>query len=278
MTVEFLGLEDLIPPEITNQLSNSAVMEILQDIADGARYEWIRIAKAELFSSRRDYIAGIQKVHYTLGTATITLAGVLPNVIEKNQDEYDMHDTLLGPNVPTVPLGQRGKHKSKDGGFYRAVPFRHQTPTGGGAAGAPMGRPYRKHDIVQDAKKLGRAVYRAAKKLEPSTSMPGQGMVYAGRLKTTQEKKGKGLFVPKLRPYHATDIYSGMIKAQKFYKEVAQHHYMTFRTIAVDANEEPKGSSPWIRPERKGKHFAKRVNQYVQKIAPAAFTAYLEQK
>lgn len=278
MSVEFLGLDDLIPQEVMSQLSDGAVMEILQDLADAARYEWIRIAQAELFSTRRDYIAGIQKVRYEPGKATITLSGVLPNIIEKNQDAYDMHDTLLGTNVPVAPLGQRGKHKSLDGGFYRAIPFRHQTPKGGGAAGQPMGRPYRGHDAVQDAKKLGRQVYNKAKKLSPSKSMPGEGMTYGGRLKTTQEKGGEGLFVPKLRPYHATDIYSGMIRAEKTYKKATQSHYMTFRTIAVDAEGEPKGSSPWIRPQTEGRNFARRVNEFVQKIAPQAFTAYLEQK
>jgi len=278
MSVEFVGLESLIPEEITNQLSDSAVMEILQDIAEAARFEWDRLAKTELFSTRSVYRDAIQKIHYQPGQATIALVGVLPNLIEKGQDSYDMHDTLLGPDVPVAPLGERGKHRSRDGGFYRAVPFRHVTPTSGGASGSPMGRPYRGHDVIQDAKKLGRAVYKAAKKLEPSKSLPDKGMTYGGRLKTTQEKGGKGLFVPKLRPYHATDIYSGMIRAEKTYKSATQSHYMTFRTIAVDAEGIPKGSSPWIRPQTAGRDFAKRVSQYVQKIAPAAFAAYLGSK
>ena len=266
--IEILNMENLIPPGILDGINDAAVNEILLDIADAARAEWIKIAQKELFSSRRDYIQGIMQVRFKPGVAVITLVGVLPNLIENGMDEMDMHDTLLGPGVEVSPPGSPGKHVRKDGGYYRAIPFRHGTPRSGGAVGAPMGKPYGGHDAIDDAKKLGRHIHETAKKLAASTSSPDGGMAYGGRLP-------EGL-APKLRPYHATDIYAGMVREEKTYKKATQNQYTTFRNIAVDGSGQPVGSSPWIRPRTPGKFFVQKVNQFVQKIGPQAFQAYVE--
>lgn len=273
--IEILNLENLIPPEAMAKLSDSAVVEVLYNIADGARSEWIRLAQQEFFTTKRDYIAGIQPVRIAgKNTAIISLVGMLPNLLEKGMDRVDMHDTLLGDGVPIVSAGGRGKKRSKHGGFYRSVPFRHGTPGSGGGPGQPMGRPYRGHEAVADAKKLGKSVYGMAKGLTATTSEPGKGVAYGGRLRSPIGKT----VAPKLRPYHATNIYEGMIREEKTYKRGTQSQYTTFRTIAVDAqgNPSPEGASPWIRPKTEGRFLAKQVRAFVQKIAAASFTAYLE--
>lgn len=269
--IEVSNLENIVPSEVMALLSDEAVQVILMDIADAARAEWIRLAGEAFFTTRRDYIAGIQPVMIEGHRATIALLGVLPNLLESGQDEVDMHDTLLGPNVPVVPVGQRGKHESKDGGYYRAIPFRHATPGAGGAVGNPMdrpgGRPYGAPAAIADAKKLGRQIYKAAKKLAGTKSDPYGKTSYGGRLPAGM--------APKLRPYHATDIYAGMVRAEKTYAKATQSQYVTFRTIAVGPAGEPKGSSPWIRPATPGKFLAKQVNSFVATLAPQAFSAYV---
>lgn len=264
--IEIQNVDELVPPETLALLNDEAIDAILLDIAESARSEWIRLAQEELHSTRRDYIQGIQPVRFQPGQAVITLVGVLPNLLEEGMDETDLHDTLLGPGVPVAPPGSPGKRESKDGGYYRSIPFRHAGPNSGGASGQPMGSAYQGHDVVKNAQKLGRDIYKAAKKLSPSTSDGGK-MAYGGRLPAGM--------APKLKPYHQTDIYSGMIREQKTYKKATQSQYITFRTIAVDSSGNPRGKSPWIRPRTPGKFFSKKVDEFVQKIAPDAFAAYV---
>jgi hypothetical protein len=187
---------------------------------------------------------------------------VLPNIVENGMAELDLHDTLLGPNVPVVPIGERGKHEREDGGFFRAIPFRHATPGTKGAVGPAMGDPYRGHDAVADSKKLGTEVYAQAKELLPTRTDP-----YTG--KTQQGERLPAGLAPLLKPHHATDIYAGMIREEKTYERATQSQYVTFRTIST-------GSPGWVRPATPGAHYAEQVAQFVARIAPQAFEAYVE--
>lgn len=265
MTVDITNLDELIPSEILDALSPEVTQRVLADIADAARAEWIRIAGAELFTTRRDYLAGIQPVEIKPGMAIISLVGQLPNIIEEGMDALDMHDTLLGPNVPISEPGRYGKHlKVMPGGglgYYRAIPFRHGSPGSGGAVGQPMGRQYSGHQAVEDAKKLGKKVYGAAKKLAATTSEPMGKTAYGGRLPA-------GL-APKLRSHHKTDIFAGMIREEKTYEKATQSQYMTFRTIST-------GSPGWLRPATPGRFYSQQVGEYVQRLAPQAFAAFVE--
>lgn len=266
MTVEILNLDKMIPQAVQDMLGPKVMERILSDVADASRNEWIKIAGASLSTTRQDYIAGIQPVQIKPGMAVISLVGQLPNIIEEGMDAVDMHDTLLGPNVPISPPGEYGKHLTIDPktfktGYYRAIPFRHATPGTTGAVGAAMGTQYEGHEAVADAKALGKKIYRRAKKLEGTTSEPFGKTSYGGRLPA-------GL-APKLRPHHQTDIYAGMIRERKTYAKSTQSQYMTFRTIST-------GSPGWLRPKTTGRFFSLKVSEYVQKLAPQAFSAFVE--
>ncbi len=240
-------------------LDEKQVEGLLLDLAASARNHWIKLAGALGASVRVDYIAGIQEVDFQPGVATIALVGMMPNLIEQGMDTVDMHDTLLGPNVPVVPMGGRGKHAKTDGsGFYRAIPFRHSTPTSNGSTGQPMGSQFAGDPLV-NAAKLGKDVYNAAKKLDPSTSDPYSGTKWGGRL--------PGGMAPKLKPHHHSDIFSGMVKMQKTYKNATQNQYMTFRTIST-------GSPGWIRPATPGVHLATQVSEFVGHLVPQVLDAY----
>jgi hypothetical protein len=268
--IEISDLSQIVPRSLLESFNEGALHEVLSGIADAARAEWIRLAGKEFFTTRRDYIAGIQPVSLRPGIATIRLLGELPNLLEHGMPEIQMHDTLLGSKVPLVPLGRKGKHPSKDGGVYRAIPFRHAGAGAGGAVGQPMGRPYQSSQLVADAKQLGKKVYKMAQQLEPTIGKPGGPTVYGGRL----EAGAAG--TPKLREYHATDIHAGMIKAEKTYEKATQAQYVTFRTIALDSGGQKKGTSPWVRPATEGRELSKQVAAFVKEIAPKAFQAYVE--
>lgn len=252
----------LIPDDIAAAVESS-VDAILSNIAEAARSHWLKLAGQGLRTTRRDYMNGIQPVRFPAQhRAVITLVGVLPNLIELGMPETDLHDTLLGPKVPVAPMGERGKHEREDGGFFRAIPFRHATPGTKGAVGRAMGDPYEGHEAVADAGKLGRRVYAQAKQLAPTKTDPyGGGTRTGGRLP-------EGL-APKLKPHHAVDIYAGMIREEKTYERATQSQYVTFRTIST-------GSPGWLRPATEGVHYAEQVARFVTRIAPQAFKAYVE--
>lgn len=277
--IEILNVEDIIPLELVYALDAMAVRAVMQDVVDGARAYWIQLASKEFHTTKSEYIAGIQEVNWVSDdTAVISLVGFLPNMLEQGQAQIDMHDTLLGPNVPVAPLGSKGKHPRADGGFYRAVPFRHRTP-GNTAHGVGMGQPHEKMLGTEWAKQLGKDVYGAAKKLAPTTTDPYSGKTkWGGRLDTSSlMSKGEQIFVPKLKSYHATDPYSGMVRQEKTYQGATQSSYSTFRTISVDAGGQGVGSSPWIRPATQGKFLAQQVAEYVgTRLAPQAFQAYVD--
>lgn len=272
MTVEIADLNQMVPSEILDALSMDVTDQVVRNIADAARAEWIRVAGAELRTSRRDYLNGIQPVQMRgKGVAVITLLGELPNLIEEGMDTLDLHTTLLGPNVPVSPPGSYGKHLKIDPktfatGYYRAIPFRHGTPGTGGAVGQPMGRLYREsaygEDFVEKFKELAKDVYGAAKKLKPTKGEPYGKVSYGGRLP-------EGM-APKLKPHHATDIFAGMIRERKTYVRATQTQYTTFRTIST-------GSPGWIRPATTGRHYAKKVSDYVARMAPKALDAFVKE-
>jgi hypothetical protein len=265
MLVE-VDLSNIIPPELVG-LHPSALEPLVRDIATAARAEWIRVAGAELRTSRRDYLRGIQEVVFAGNTATVSLVGQLPNIIEQGMGRIDMRDTLLGPNVPVAPEGRFGKHltirPSGAVGFYRAIPFRHATPGTGGAVGQAMGEQYQGHEAVEDAGQLGQRVYERAKKLKATTSDPYKGTKWGGRLPV-------GL-APLLKPHHKTDIFAGMVRERKTYSKARQSKYVTFRTISTLIRDES-----WIRKATSGRHFSKKVSRFVDEIAPKALSAYVQ--
>lgn len=273
----YVGLPDLGPDDAFEKLGERLQYELIENLAESARAKWIKIAGQSLMTTRRDYIAGIQEVHMRQGVATIALVGMLPNLIENGMDTVDMHDTLLGPNVKDAPVGQRGKHRKKDGtGYYRAIPFRHGTPVTSGAVGVAMGAQYEGHHAfggpegfrpsgggksIFSAKDLGHHIYDAAKKLKGTIGMPGQKVKYGGRLPA-------GL-APKLKEHHATDIFAGMIKSQKKYVKATQSQYATFRTIST-------GSNGWMRTATPGRNFSTEVQAFVVQQAPRMIASYLK--
>ena len=258
MSVIETSLAEYLPDHLVALLTDEILDAVLGDIVAAARNHWIGLAQKHLNTSLNDYVQGIQEVVFAPGTATITLLGELPNLIEHGMDEMDMRDTLLGPNVPEASPGQKGKRRAKDGHFYRSIPFRHGTPGTGGSVGRAMGDPYR--GVVAGARKLGRAVYAQAKKLKATRTVGGR-MVPGGRLSA-------GL-MPKLREHHKTDIYAGMVKLKKVYKSSDQSQYATFRTISEAVQ------TGWIRPATGPRDFAERTAKFVERLAPKAFEAYI---
>lgn len=270
-------LSDLVPEELLMQASPDVVRAVVRNVMDGARAFWIKRAGEKLHSTRRDYINGIQPVEEGDGWAGVALLGVLPLMVEEGASAFDMHNTLLGPNVPVAGPGQRGKHVIKHGpakgGFYRVVPFRHQVPgTIGQGGGQVMGEAYEGHPGVPNAKALGLAVWTAAKQLAATRGMPGGKTQWGGRLPSGMAPllRGAPKFIPGLNRYaapHAADIYAGMVRNSKTYAKATQNTYSTFRVISDSQPDK------WLHPGIQAANLSDDVMTYVADNAEKAFVA-----
>lgn len=250
-------LSKFLPGDFITEMSQQFLNELIDNVASQARAIWINQAQNKLHGTLDSYVKGIQQIETVpspKGTAIrkLELTGTLPLAIENGQKAYDMHDTLLGPNVPVVARGKglKGKHLKKDGtGYYRTIPFRHTNPGSASLLAPALGRAYEQKLGPAEAKALGKSIYRQAKKLTESTGMPGQKITWGSRLEAG--------FAPKLKRHHKTDIYAGMVKESKFYQQISQSQYATFRTIST-------GSPGWHRKATPGVHLLREVKKIVE--------------
>lgn len=244
-------------------------------LAHLARTEVVRLAKQRLHTSQAKYVKGIQPVEFRVmsghATGVIYLTGAFPNMVEDGVDPYDLRKTLLKPG---------GKvRRSAKGHMYRAIPFRHAGPTSSGRQTAAVGQAYtsegqretsrafRGRMTQAEARTMGRAVWRRAQKLAPTTGTPGGRVQYGGQLDTD----GIAGASETLRARHAAPIYQGMIRQQKTYEKATQSTYMTFRMISnnPDTVREDDGGRNWMHPGIEARGLFKAADEYVQRIAGA---------
>lgn len=239
---------DLIPEALFVLLTPEMVANVTVDVADAARAKWVILAGEELESTFQDYVTGIQPVEVEGSggniVARIVLVGDWPNMIENGYGPFDMRDTLLKE-------GSRLRRISKEGHAYGYVPFRTKTE---GARGRTFTNAYAEVLGKKRAAALGRLIHKKAKLLAATTGRTAKGYqaLRGGRLPA-------GL-APKLKAHHKTDIFAGMVRFQQI--AGGGFRYGTFRTISEKV---PDG---WQMPHVEGKHLAKKVQEYVRRIAP----------
>ncbi len=253
-TVELVSPKLLLDPTVAH--------DVLQELAEMARAEWVRLAQTELKSTAQDYILGLTPIEYYGGNwAQIRLVGWLPNALEQGSPPFDMKPGLLaGPHAKI----------SKKGVRYNIVPFRHATPgTTGRNVGAPM--------PITGMTKKGNPrslVYTAAKKLAVSTESPTGKTVWGGKtgefgglgrrsmLPVHAWTDGKGVMLLAGRPGPYTwkhSPYAGMYKIAKTYAKATQAKYMTFRVVSD--NSDPNS---WWHPGFKARHFSEKVAKFIE--------------
>lgn len=226
----------------------------LRTIGAAAREHWVTLAKRELHTTAQDYIKGIQDIQSDGMRVTISLVGVVPNMVEQGWDARDLRETLLGPN-------SRAK-TSADGNRYNVIPFRHGTPGSGGRnVGKPMPRP----------------IHNVAKAMEATLSRPGglshgpggHTVAYGDRLHPgmTMSRAARKILGRKERPHHKSSIYMGMIRQEKTYRSSAQPSYHTFRTISSRVRE------GWMHPGITPRLLHRKVEKHVSKIQGALIRA-----
>jgi hypothetical protein len=167
-------------------------------------------------------------------------------------------------------LGGKRVKVSKAGKRYLTVPWRHGTP---GTTGRNVGRV------------MPVSIYQAAKQLGATVSRPGAGVGgTAGATVKYGERLGPGsagvgaaarkILLGKEKTWHATSIYTGMIREAKQFEKTSQTTgYMTFRTLSENvkrgATDPATGQAlqHWFHPGIRARQFAPETVRYVGRIA-----------
>lgn len=224
---------------------------ILRGLTAAATAFWKKEAVTKLRSTSRDYVFGIQKPDVGPSKAVITLLGVLPNLVEQGFAGGDMRKYMLsGPRARIAKAGHR----------YLIVPFRHGTPgTGGRNVGRPM-----PPEVYAGARKLGATVSRPG---EAVGGRPGRTVRYGERLGPSSaglKAAGRRILESKERPWHATSIYTGMIREEKqFAKATQTTGYMSFRVLSEKTK---RADEHWLHPGIRPRRFAANTARYVARI------------
>lgn len=223
---------------------------------------WKRQAQQQLKSTSREYVQALTSEEGDR-SFTITLSGVLPNLIEQGFQGGDMRDWML--NGPKVKHGKNGK--------YLIIPFAH------GAAGS-SGR--------NTGPSMPVSIHAAAKRLAPTLSRPARGTAaeahkvkYGGRLTAASahvDQQAHKLLTTKSKPWHASSVYKGIIRQQKTYKRATQSSYTSFRVISENVtrgkkDEAGKAAEHWFHPGIRAVHFAEKTQKHIRMITTAMFRA-----
>ena len=258
------NLKNMFSPDQLALITEDVLYGILGNVADSARMHWINLAKGDSSHLRNDYLHAIQPVgRRRRGVFTITLVGELAHVMEDGSPRLDLRNTLLGPEVPVVPVGERGKHENSRGGFYRAIPFRHNLKS--------LGDPYKVFTSrsvynlgVDGAKRLANMVRSRVRELKPTKTVPY-------KKKTVWGERLSAAYSPKMRQHHKTGLYTGMVRMEKTYEKATQSQYITFRTISTSVTE------GWIRRPIYARHYADNVSDFVNRLIPKALEAFVKE-
>jgi hypothetical protein len=233
---------------------------MVKGLGAAAMHFWKKRAMDKLRSTSRDYVQGLQE---DIGAekATITLVGVVPNLIERGFRGGDMRTYMLD--------GPRAK-KAKAGHKYLIIPFQHGTP---GTTGRNVGIP------------MPRAIHSAAKQLAPTLSRPGAAVggapgrtvLYGDRLHPEHpavKRKAQEILNRKEKPWHATSIYRSMIREEKTFAKATQTTgFTTFRVLSekvIRGARDPEtgqAAEHWFHPGIRARRFARATRTHVRRLA-----------
>lgn len=201
--VSNLKINDQLSPQIA-----TAIRGAIQSSLAIVRDRWQQEVQQKLKSSRMLYLQGLgfDSIMYPIDSdgfaGAVQLKGKFPNMLEKGFPAFDIK----------AEFSKSSKvHKSKSGGWYLTVPFRHSVPNSNGMFGDSMPK----------------GVYKAARKLTSGgrLSFPGAG-----------DKSWTGY-------QRKNTKYDGLTRIVKSYQNTNQSQYYTFRRVSNNSD-----SMSWWHP------------------------------
>lgn len=164
------------------------------------------------------------------------------NDLERGTPSWDMKKVLQTSQRTRV--AKSGKHAGQK---YLIIPFRHNIP--GNTAHAPA---------------MPANVYKAAKQLSTSnivgktSRMSGTGHTVPQSVYSWGSRLPPGM-MPKAKPHHATDLYSGMYRFNSSAGNGKSSIYLTMRVMG-------EWSTGWIYPAKPGLFIARDIAEKLQPL------------
>lgn len=234
------------------------VHQAIKAVAAETAYRWKdSVAKAHLWDGEKQpYMDSIRWLMTGDFSAVVSTDYGLASDIETGRAPRDMK-TMLDTSMKTRVVA-KGKNAGKR---YLIIPFRHSTPG---------------HTAMGQA--MPSDIYKKARKLDAST-VTGTGSRLSGTGAMSMKTR-KAITVPqqsykwgdrlpaglrgKMKDYHATDQYAGMVRFSTSAGKAKSSSYLTFRVMM-------EGSSGWIVPAKPGLYLAKAVRDQMELEAPKVF-------
>jgi hypothetical protein len=235
----------------------------MQSIAQIFVSHWKAKARKKLNTTLPEYNRGIMIDDVNPEKITLTLRGMLPNLVERGMGPNGIGS--YGPyDLRKYMLPHNGKH-------YRAIPFRHTL----GSIGKRGGQ-----EAVDAAKALAghRQAYHGSGlpgRMTAGQTPPGTmlrlpaGM--APKIRSRPDVVGLDVGMPTVRPAHATDPLAGLMKITHDYsagsggRVRSDSYFITFRTMSLHGK-------PWISKGVKPRNIIKQVD--FAKVVTMVFDAW----
>lgn len=218
---------------ISNEDIDILTENILTDISYRVMSEWRGLANSELRTSKAEYIKGIQAPEINGNVSTISLIGVLPNMLEQGVTPFDMKEGFR--NSLRVKFSKDGKS------WFMSIPFRWGTP--GTISFANVMEP-EVYDLMISKEAFSREEGKVGQTLTESELPLG----LQGRLTRSKISFGEKVYGAYR---HKSNIRDAMRKEQKTYERATQIQYVTFRRVS--SNSDPFS---WINKGLRARNFA----------------------
>lgn len=166
----------------------------------------------------------------------------LANEIETGRPSRDMKKVLQ--TSTRTRTAKSGKHA---GQRYLIIPFRHNVPGNTAHAAAMPPNVYKAAKQLSTSNIVGKTTRISA----TGHTVPQSIYNWGGRLPAGM--------MPKAKPHHVTDLYSGMYRFNSSSGNSKSSGYMTFRVMT-------EHSSGWIYPSKPGLYIARDISSSLQKV------------
>lgn len=247
----------------TENIINEQVFPLLgqavRAVAGQIQANWQEaVQRSNLWSGEKDkYAAAITWKSTGPFSASVESSYEKDEEIENGRPAYDLKQMLqTSQKTRTFKSGKK----------YLIIPFRHNVP-GADAGQAMPAAIYAQARELTPSKVTGQGTRPAM--MLPAMSGQRQMRSIATRTYKWGGRLPEGL-APKMREFHATDIYASMVRFDTSTPGGGRHSsHMTFRTMV-------EGSAKWILPPKEGLHLAQTVTTNMQPLAEKVFVEALK--
>jgi hypothetical protein len=216
--------------QLTKEQTDSITTAACEAVTLEIYRNWRAAADRNLKSTREQYKSGLLIADAGRFAKTITLVGVLNNMLENGVSAFDMKLGFM----------KSSKIKfNKQGGWYLTVPFRIGAPGSLGESSVFSGvmPPEIQALMANKAPTLTTANKIWNGESLKNSEIPSQYQAPSVRPSVTSETLNKTFDAY----VHKSSIYAGMVRNQKTYQGATQNTYGTFRRVG--ANSDPNS---WI--------------------------------